>query len=490
MAPVTQLGLVLLTTASVAFAERHAHVRGHRHVNRRQNRPYLTAPYGFTNGTVTVGPTGTGSVPDETSTRTETLTSTITQTRTAPGGGATGEVPVGGDSAPTCGGTQYVTVSETVTVTASAGSPVPSDGGDDEDEGEDESPVTSSSSAALPSYAAPSAPVNNAASSPSSPVPEATPSSYEAPAAAPTTSSATAEAPAPSAPSSYEAPAPSSSAQPTTRDVPSATSSAAATPSGYSGGNTGSTGLRTKRGCLYEAGKNDCAELASGGKISWITNWAATSDNPGSLTFIPQLWGQTKNGHDYTVGWKDNCQKALDAGSPAILGFNEPNIGEQAGLSPEAGASLWNEQIATPFGSSGKILVSPGVTSEQTGPDGAKTFPGLDWLSSFNAAGAKWDATAVHMYANCNLDAQDQLKYLKNMVEEAGRRFSKPVWVTEFGCDLNGAPADKQAAFISAAVEYLESVDNVKQYAAFKADTLAGNAAGSTYASMDSKTPS
>ncbi|KAG8629054.1 hypothetical protein KVT40_002919 [Elsinoe batatas] len=505
MAPVTQLGLVFLTTASVAFAERHAHVRGHRHVNRRQNRPYLTAPYGFTNGTVTVGPTGTGSTSDQTSTRTETLTSTLTQTLTAPGGqetGGAGDVPVGGDSAPTCGGTQYVTVTESVTVTASAGTPSTTpDAGEDEGDDEDESPAPSSS-AALPSYAAPSSPAAAYASSESSaPVAEATPSSYVAPAPAPTTSSSTSELPAYTPPASYEAPAPApSSSAVTTRDLPSASSSfsAAASPTGgYSGGNTGSTGLRTKRGCLYEYGMNDCAELTSGGKLSWITNWSDKPDDKTSgLTFVPQLWGHTKVGgdgkvHDYTVGWQENCKAALDAGSPAILGFNEPNIASQAALDAGAAASLWQEQIVKPFGSSGKILVSPGVTSEQNGPDDNKVYPGLDWLSSFRSAGAQWDATAVHMYANCNADAQDQLTYLKNMVNEAGKRFGPNVWVTEFGCELSTpAPADKQAAFISTAIEYLENEPSVKQYAAFKADTLAGNAAGNTYASMDSKTPS
>lgn len=511
MAPVTQLGLVFLTTASVALAERHAHARGHRHVNRRQNRPYLTAPYGFDNGTATAGPTGTGL--DQTRTRTETLTSTLTQTLTAPGqaypsgGSGSGEVPVGEQSEGTCGGTVYVTATNTVTVTATPGAPeTTADSGSGDDS--EETPVTSvASSSSAPAYSGPaySAPeTTSSVEAPTTSAPAAsspagyyasqpeTPSSSSEAAPVPTTAASSSEVPTYSA-SSYEAPAPTTSAQPTTSEAPSSSSSSAAsTPTGYSGG-SGSTGLKTKRGCLYEAGKNDCSALTSSGQLSWITNWGDSPDGSSDgLTFIPQLWGKTAaNGWDYTTNWKDNCQKALDNGAPAILGFNEPNIAGQANLSPSDAASVWKDHIATPFGSSGKILVSPGVTSEQSGPEGNKVFPGLDWLSSFKGAGASWGATAVHMYANCAADANDQVTYLKAMVDEAGKRFSLPVWVTEFGCDpSSGGSADQQAAFIKAAVEYLEGESNVKQYAAFKADTLAGNAAGSTYATMDSTTPS
>ncbi|PNS13734.1 AmmeMemoRadiSam system protein B [Sphaceloma murrayae] len=508
MAPVTQLGLVVLATASVALAERHAHARGHRHLNRRQNRPYLTAPYGFTNGTVTVGPTATGVSSDGTSTRTRTLTSTVTQTLTA---GGEGELPVEGDSVPSCGATVYVTATNTVTVTASASSAssaspeTTASYGDDGDEEETPAPTTPSSTYSAPAASSPvgyaaQSPAETTSTSAAAPVAPASSSSSSSSSSPPSSSpsSSSSEAPVYTAPTSYEAPASSSSAQSTTVDTTSSTSSAASSPTGYSGGSTGSTGLKTKRGCLYESGKNDCSELASQGKLSWITNWAASpAGDSAGLVYIPQLWGQTKvdtatgKVHDYTVGFKDACKKAIDAGAPAVLGFNEPNIASQAGLDAVTAASVWNEHIA-PFGKSGagKMLVSPGVTSESSGPVGQRDFPGLNWLKSFKAQpGVDWDATAVHFYANCNQD--DQMDYLKEIVEAANTMFGKPVWVTEYGCAPEmPSPADKQAAFMQASIEYLESKDFVQQYAAFKADTLAGTGAGSTYAALDSKTPS
>lgn len=491
MAPITQVGLVFLTTASLTLASRHQ-ARGQRHMHKRSQQ-YVPGPYGYNNGTTSAsgasaGPTGTAvttSTPDITLTRTETLISTITDYVTEEGPGAaypTGEsgatvsgaaASESGASAPTCGGNVYVTVTDTVTVTAG-----------------DETVSASSPGAAYQPPTTTSVVTSAAATSSQVAMTTSSTSTFSAPAySAPAYSAPASSAAASSVPPAYSAPAYTAPAY--SAPASKATTTVAPAPTGSSGG-----GLKTKRGCLYSLENggsiNECSLLCGqDNSVSWAINWdstpsygADTADYTHGFTFLPQLWSDKSadGSHDFTVGWDTSVATALKNGATAVLGMNEPDNAGQANLTPSHAATVWNQYIAPYKGQA--TLVSPSVTSV----DQNNVRTGLVWLQNFQSQGVEWDATGVHFYSDC-ADAALQAQALDDFVNAAYTQFNKPVWVTEFGCNA-GTSSENFSAFLAAAIAKLESNSNCHQYAAFQASLLVGSSGPNSVGQVYVSTPS
>jgi hypothetical protein len=143
-----------------------------------------------------------------------------------------------------------------------------------------------------------------------------------------------------------------------------------------------------------------------------------------------------------------------------LLGFNEPNFGSQAALTPEQAAAAW-PALETIAKARGLALVAPAVN--YCGGDCNETSP-FAWLDAFFAAckGCQVDAVAFHWYA-CSLDA------LKWVVNEYATKYQKPLWLTEFACldDPGDHSAAGQRAYMEQALGYLESESRVFRYAWF-----------------------
>ena len=146
------------------------------------------------------------------------------------------------------------------------------------------------------------------------------------------------------------------------------------------------------------------------------------------------LWG-LKSGLPNT--WSANAQAAINQGATHLLGyvsclpqhrpsnshsivsFNEPDLSSQANLSPSAAAAAW-KQYMQPFAGKAK-LCSPAVTN------GAAPM-GTAWLDSFLAAcsGCTVDCIAIHIY-----DSATNVAYYQSYISGVGKKYGKPVWVTE-----------------------------------------------------------
>jgi hypothetical protein len=242
----------------------------------------------------------------------------------------------------------------------------------------------------------------------------------------------TSEAPAP------EAPAPSS----TVEAVP--TSAAVNTGNGNTGGDTGSgnggsTTGTAKRGLAYNNPALLQSFLNSGTKVSWAYNWGQYDDSGTNLEFCPMLWGLKLN---FAETWPANAQKAIDGGSRCLLSFNEPDLPEQANLSPSVAAAKHIE-LMNPF--SGKALIgSPAITN--SGADGQ----GISYLKQFfDACGGKCavDFVNIHIYG---VDTNTFLTHLRN-VHSA---FNKPVWITEFAF---GGTDDQINAQLETVIDQIEN---------------------------------
>ncbi len=221
-----------------------------------------------------------------------------------------------------------------------------------------------------------------------------------------------------------------------------------------------------KRGVAYDlANPADLAVLAPG--VSWWYDWSLRP-NAGvpadfrsryGMDFLPMLW----NGNFDTAE-----VEAYLIARPEIkhlLLLNEPNLTDQANLTPLQAAQLWPRYEAV-ADRTGVKLVGPAITWG--------TMPGFGdpvvWLDAFYAAyrvangnrDPRIDYLAFHWY-DYGLDAQlDRLA-----------KYGKSFWVTEFAnwhSQPDGAQIDtvaKQKAQMTAMVATCESRSDVFRYAWF-----------------------
>jgi hypothetical protein len=218
-----------------------------------------------------------------------------------------------------------------------------------------------------------------------------------------------------------------------------------------------------KRGIAY--GHHSDADLAAlQPSVAWWYNWAYRPDaelgagTPESLgvEYVPMIWGGT---FDVDAAIAD-----IPQGATTLLGFNEPNFGEQSNLSSEQAAALWPEVEAI-ADARDLILVSPAVN--YCGGNCQNTDP-FDYLDDFFAAceGCRVDKVAFHVYVGCHPDGDNQAQWLIDHVEQYKARFSQPLWLTEFAC-TDAADFDEQIAFLEDAVAYLEQDPRIERYSWF-----------------------
>ncbi|GAA5831801.1 hypothetical protein JCM5353_006172 [Sporobolomyces roseus] len=219
---------------------------------------------------------------------------------------------------------------------------------------------------------------------------------------------------------------------------PDATTPAASSNIGSSSGSGGS--VKCKKGVGYNK-----ASYTQQLDLCWAYNWDSTGSGlADGVMYIPMLWGEKK-----LDGWEAAADTGIKGGATHVLGFNEPDLAEQANMSPKKAAELWMSAME-PLAKKNIKLISPAVSNGVKTADGAPM--GVPWMMEFLEACSSCtiDAVALHWY-----DAH---------IEESHATLSKPIWITEF---MGTGSATEQAAFIKSSVEWLEKQDYVEAYAAF-----------------------
>ncbi|MFD9326758.1 glycosyl hydrolase [Streptomyces sp. NPDC060065] len=203
------------------------------------------------------------------------------------------------------------------------------------------------------------------------------------------------------------------------------------------------------------------SQALAGSGASWYFNWASTTGTvarPNGVDYVPMIWGPG------SVTDAELGQAAKEG--KELLGFNEPDLGTQANLTPEQALDLWPRLEST-----GLRLGAPAVA---TGGDLAG-----GWLDRFmqGAAqrGLRVDFIPLHWYgADFGPDAANQLRGYLQAVHD---RYHKPIWLTEYGLiDFSkGTPRypseQEQTDFIKSAGQMLNSLDFVERYAWFTLST-------------------
>jgi hypothetical protein len=213
-----------------------------------------------------------------------------------------------------------------------------------------------------------------------------------------------------------------------------------------------------KRGVAYQSNSlGDLQALSKG--ATWWYNWSTAPEKSAAgwettgMEFVPMVWGQKGGPPDPAT-----IEKQIPAGAKYILGFNEPNRGDQSNITAAQAAALWPRimQIAKD-----KNLLIGSPSPQYCAGDCNDTDP-FHWLDAFFAActGCKVDFMATHWYA-CTGDA------LKNHLSKF-KKYGKPVWVTEFSCmDAGDHTSAGEMAYMKTAVDILEKDPTVFRYSWF-----------------------
>jgi hypothetical protein len=221
-----------------------------------------------------------------------------------------------------------------------------------------------------------------------------------------------------------------------------------------------------KRGVAYDfAALADLQALSAG--VSWWYNWGvhpnaglpSNAAAQAAMDYIPMLWNASYDAPSVQAYIKAN---------PAIkylLVLNEPNLVDQADMTPAQAAAAWPGYEAVAAATGAKI-VGPAITWG--------TLPGysdpVTWLDAFYAA---------YRAANANRDPQvDYLAFhwydygLGGQLDRLAK-YGKPFWVTEFANwhgQADGAQIDtlaKQEAQMTDMVHTCETRPDVFRYAWF-----------------------
>ena len=194
--------------------------------------------------------------------------------------------------------------------------------------------------------------------------------------------------------------------------------------------------------------------------ISWDYNWGNTPSNDAAMWF-------DANEMDYCpMCWNGNYNadaiRAFVAAHPNtkyLLGFNEPNLTDQANMTPSKAAELWPPVVALAKELNLK-LVSPAMNY---GTLAGYSDP-IKWLDEFfaqpNVDVNDIYAISIHCYMSSASAVQGYV--------EKFEKYNKPIWMTEF-CAWDPVPGSvtTQMDYMCAVLNYLEANPKVERYAWF-----------------------
>lgn len=194
--------------------------------------------------------------------------------------------------------------------------------------------------------------------------------------------------------------------------------------------------------------------------ISWDYNWGNTTNDNSALwfdsnemDFCPMCWNGNYNA--------DNIRAYVAAhpNTKYLLAFNEPNLKDQARMTPAEAAAIWAPVVALAKELKLK-LVSPAMNYGTLSGYGDP----IKWLDEFFAQPGVDSNDVYAISIHCYMASVSGLKGFVQMFE----KYNKPIWLTEF-CAWDPVPGsvETQLSYMCNALNYLEQNDKVERYAWF-----------------------
>lgn len=213
-----------------------------------------------------------------------------------------------------------------------------------------------------------------------------------------------------------------------------------------------------KRGVSYsfQFPTEDAALLSPG--VSWFYNWGPNISDAlntvaitNKLDFFPMAWNGNFNEAQI------RAFKLTHPNCEYILAYNEPNLTDQANMTPKQAAAIWPQLKALATELNMKII-SPAMNYGTLAGYGDP----IVWLDEFFTLIplSDIDGIAVHCYMG---NASSMVWFLNRF-----KKYDKPIWLTEFCAWENFIKSSiDQIKYMSDAVNYLECDNDVVRYAWF-----------------------
>ena len=216
-------------------------------------------------------------------------------------------------------------------------------------------------------------------------------------------------------------------------------------------------GKSAKRGVSFSWQMDEDFALL-GPAVSWSYNWAntpaASQENmyqQYGIQFVPMCWNNNYSADNIAAYYAAHTDK-----QNYLLGYNEPNLTDQANMTPTQAAANW-EDLVTLAKNNNARLISPAMNWGTL----SGYSNGVQWLQEFFTKVNPDDiyGIAVHIYMNAAKATLGDLQRYKV--------FGKPLWLTEFcawdGCSSSAA----QCQFMAQCINSLEQDPDLERYAWF-----------------------
>ena len=191
----------------------------------------------------------------------------------------------------------------------------------------------------------------------------------------------------------------------------------------------------------------------------WFYTWGLSIPQelaPQNAEYVPMFWGKSSV-TDANIALAKQMKEQGRA--RYILGFNEPDLSDQANMTVQEALNLWPqlESIGLPIGSP------------------AASYPTRQWIYDFMdqaiAQGKRVDFICVHMYVGT-----DENNFVK-VLQDLYNKYHRPIWITEFATVHDQAktlaenPYTPQVVlgFMQRLLPKLEALDFVHRYSWFTA---------------------
>ncbi len=202
---------------------------------------------------------------------------------------------------------------------------------------------------------------------------------------------------------------------------------------------------------------------------NWYYTWGTfIPDNqqanaPTGSEFVPMLWGGSSV-TDANIAKLNTLY--LQGKIHSVLGFNEPDLSEEANIPVETALDKW-EYLCNNL-NPGIKLISP-VTSYPSVKDGSWM---VRFMQGVEARNLRVDYIAVHIYQ------PNTASLFINPINAVYAKWGKKIWITEFGVrdeNTGGNPANNKytreqiLSFMQVLLPQIESMEAVERYAWFNA---------------------
>lgn len=213
----------------------------------------------------------------------------------------------------------------------------------------------------------------------------------------------------------------------------------------------------SKRGVAFNFQLSEDLPLLSP-YISWDYNWGNTTSDFSALWFdaneidyCPMCWNNSYNAD------KIRAYVAAHPSTKYLLAYNEPNLNDQAHMTPTEAAAQWSSVVALAKELNLK-LISPAMNY---GTLAGYSDP-IKWLDEFFSLIDPNDIYAISVH--CYMSSSSALMGYIDRFD----KYNKPIWLTEF-CAWDGfsGGADAQISYMCSALNALEMSSKVERYAWF-----------------------